>query len=188
MPDEQAGRPQEQEERQGADNEAANEAELERLRADLEQARADSEEHYRLLQRAQADLINYRRRVEQERGDAIRGAKADVILAVLPVLDDFELALKSTPPDVANLPWVQGLALVERKLRAAVEATGATQIEALGKQFDPWEHEAVMYEESPGHEEGEITGVFRPGYKLQGRIIRPAQVKVAKAGNIAKGE
>jgi molecular chaperone GrpE len=166
--------------RQGEEAARTAEEQLERLRADLEKANRESEEHFRLLQRAQADLVNYRRRVEQERGDVIRGAKAEVVLSVLPVLDDFERALESVPPELKEQPWVEGMALIERKLRSALDAQGVTQIEALGKQFDPWEHEAVLYEESRSHQEGEVTGVFRPGYKLQGKVIRPAQVKVAK--------
>lgn len=154
--------------------------ELERLRADLDEARRESEEHFRLLQRAQADLANYRRRMEQERADALRGAKAEVILSVLPVLDDFERALQAVPPEYAGQPWVEGMALIERKLCSALEAQGLTPMEALGKPFDPWEHEAVLYEESPAHEEGQVIAVLRPGYKLQGKVIRPAQVKVAK--------
>lgn len=154
--------------------------ELERLRAGLEKANRESEEHFQLLQRAQADLVNYRRRVEQERGEALRGAKVDVILSVLPVLDDFERALQAIPPEYAGQPWVEGMSLIERKLRSALEAQGLTPIEALGKPFDPWEHEAVLHEENPRHEEGQVTGVVRPGYKLQGKVVRPAQVKVAK--------
>jgi len=154
--------------------------ELEHLRADLDEARRESEARFRLLQQAQADLVNYRRRTEQERADALRGAKADVLLSVLPVLDDFERALQAAPPEHAGQPWVEGLALIERKLRSALEAHGVTPVEALGKPFDPWEHEAVLYEESPAHEEGQVIAVLRPGYKLQGKVIRPAQVKVAK--------
>ncbi len=165
---------------QGATEGTSAQEELERLRADLERANRESEEHFRLLQRAQADLINYRRRVEQERGEVIRAGKAEVILSILPVLDDFERALQAVPPKEAHEPWMEGVALIERKLRNALESQGVTPIEALGQQFNPWEHEAVAYEESPEHEEGQVIEVFRPGYKLEGRVIRPAQVKVAK--------
>lgn len=143
-------------------------------------AAAKADEYLRLAQRAQADLVNFRRRVDQER-DEIRGAaRLDAVAGLLPVLDDFERAIAAIPQDARELPWVQGILLIERNLRAQVERAGFERIEAQGKPFNPWEHEAVMTDETAEHEEGTVTSVMRPGYRVGGRVVRPAQVTVAR--------
>lgn len=154
--------------------------ETDALRAELDEANRKAEEFLGLLQRAQADFANYRRRVDQERADAAVSTKANVILKFLPVLDDFERALQAIPPEDRQKDWVQGITLIQRKLRSILESEGVTRMEPLGQTFDPWEHEAVLYQESPDHPEGEVMAVLRDGYKLNSRVIRPAQVAVAK--------
>ena len=156
------------------------EGDLDKLKAELEEANRKGLEYLQLLQRVQADFVNYRRRVDQERAEQAKYAKSDVVLKLLAVLDDFERALSATPADQANSEWVQGIAIIERKLRSLLESEGVVRVEALGKPFDPWEHEAVLYEEAPGVDEGTVVEVFSPGYRLYDRVIRPAQVKVAK--------
>jgi molecular chaperone GrpE len=141
---------------------------------------AKSDEYLRLAQRAQADLINYRRRVEQER-DELRGAtRVEALQGLLPVLDDFERATAAIPEDARKLPWVQGILLIERNLRSIVERAGFERIDVRGQSFSPYEHEAVMADESGEHPDDTVVSVFRPGYKVGGRIIRPAQVVVAR--------
>src|SRR5438477_9065829 len=83
-----------------------------------------AEEYLRLAQRAQADLVNYRRRVDQEREELRGSAKIDAILALLPILDDFERAIAAIPEDHSQLGWVQGILLIERNLRGLVERAG----------------------------------------------------------------
>jgi len=141
---------------------------------------AKAEEYLRLAQRAQADLVNYRRRVDQEREELRAAAKMDAVTALLPVLDDFERAIAAIPEDHRQLGWVQGILLIERNLRSVVERAGLERIDAHGKPFDPREHEAVMTQESAEHDEDTVTHVIRPGYKSGGRVIRPAQVAVSK--------
>ena len=139
-----------------------------------------AEDYLRMAQRAQADLVNYRRRVDQER-DEIRGAaNVDAVMSLLPVLDDFERAIASIPEDHRSLGWVQGILLIERNLRSLVEKAGLERIDAQGKPFDPREHDAVMTQESADHEEDTITQVIRPGYRSGGRVVRPAQVAVSR--------
>jgi molecular chaperone GrpE len=153
---------------------------LEALRSELEEANRKGQEYLQLLQRVQADFINYRRRMEQERTEQAKYAKSDVLLKLLPALDDFDRALAAVPPDAAGSDWVQGIQIIRRKLQTLLDSEGVQRLETVGKPFDPWQHEAVMYEEAPGAEEGSVVEEFRPGYKLHDRIIRPAQVKVAK--------
>lgn len=153
---------------------------VESLRAQLEAARQKAEEQLRGWQRAQADFTNYRRRVEQERDEFIKYAEAGLIRDLLPILDDLERALQSLPPELRGLTWVEGIALIERKIRTLLEAHGLTPIEALGKEFDPLQHEAVMRDGEPG-ERMVVTGELQRGYRLRDRVLRPTLVRVGKA-------
>jgi molecular chaperone GrpE len=139
-----------------------------------------AEEYLRMAQRAQADLVNYRRRVDQERDEVRGAAKVDAVMALLPVLDDFERAIATIPEDHQSVGWVQGILLIERNLRALVERAGLERIDAQGKAFDPHEHEAVMTQESAEHDEDTVTQVIRPGYRSGGKVVRPAQVAVSR--------
>jgi molecular chaperone GrpE len=155
-------------------------AEIERLKGELEAAGREATENRAGWQRAAADFANYKRRSEQER-DATLGLANEMLLAkVLSVVDDFDRALASTPPELEHLGWIEGLWLVERKLRALLESEGVTPIEAVGKPFDPREHEAAIYEETDSAPEGQVTGEIQRGYRIRDRVLRPALVKVAK--------
>jgi len=147
-------------------------------RADEENRRAEA--YLALLQRERADFTNYRRRMEQERADQIRAATESLILSLLPALDDLERALNSVPPEQANDPLVQGIRLIDRSLRAALERAGLQRINAEGQPFDPQVHEALMRDEAPDRPEGEVVREMRPGYRLGERVIRPTQVSVAQ--------
>ncbi len=159
---------------------AAETPPAEALLAELEAARRQREEYLAMLQRLQADFINYRKRVEQELEELARATRARIIERFLPILDDFERALKHRPTDGAEANWADGIALIYRKLWQVLEAEGLKKVEPVGAKFDPWEHEAVATEETEAAEEGQILEVIRPGYKLDHRVIRPAQVKVAR--------
>ena len=149
--------------------------------AELEEALREKDQFRALAQRAQADLINYRRRVEDEREELRRSANTGLILRILTVVDDLERALDLVPDDAVAPGWLEGLQLVQRNLHNLLDAEGVTKIEAEGKPFEPWEHEAVLYEETTESEEGLVVKVFRDGYRKHDRIVRPAQVSVAKA-------
>ena len=161
-------------------NEDSAEPELKPDPADeLVQVKAEAADLLQRLQRSQADLINYRRRVERESKELLIRVRANAVEQILPTLDDFSLALKAVPPEHTDDEWIQGILLIERKLRGALENLGLEKIEALGKDFDPWEHEVVLQEEADGFSSGQVIEVFRDGYKIEGRVIRTAQVKVA---------
>ena len=146
-------------------------------RAKEEQHR--SEGYLALLKRERADFTNYRRRVEQERAEHERTAAADLILALLPTLDALERALHNVPAELAGSPWVEGIRLIARTLREALERAGLARIDTMGQRFNPQVHEALLEEEEPGRSEGEIVREVRPGYRLGERVLRPAQVSVA---------
>jgi molecular chaperone GrpE len=147
-----------------------------------ERADGEEEEYRDLLHRRQADFVNYKRRVEREREEQARSANSALILKLLPVLDDFARALGTMPQEMADADWVKGMALIKRKLMATLEEEGLKRIEAEGKDFDPWEHEAVFCEGSSDHDEDKVRAVLRDGYKFHDRVIRPAQVVVSKGG------
>ena len=110
---------------------------IESMRTQLDAARAENDDQLRGWQRTQADFANFRRRSEQEKEELTKYAEAGLILDLLPVVDDLDRALDGLPADLRALSWVQGILLIERKLRTVLEAHGVRPIEALGKEFDP---------------------------------------------------
>ncbi len=144
----------------------------------LEEARAQSDENLRAWQRTAADLSNYRRRTDDERETVARFANALLISKLLSVLDDFDRALESVPPDTDDA-WVDGVRLVERKLRNVLESEGVTPIEATGLPFDPNLHEAVVHEDTADHPDNQVIDELQRGYRLHDRVLRPALVRVA---------
>jgi molecular chaperone GrpE len=153
-------------------------AKLEELQHHLDDARAQGDEHLRAWQRAAADYANYKRRTEEDRELLARFANATLIGKLLTVLDDFDRALEHVPED-AHEGWVDGVRLVERKLRGVLESEGVTPIEALGLPFDPNVHEAVVHEPTSDHPDNQVIGELQRGYRLHDRVLRPALVRVA---------
>jgi len=151
---------------------------LEEMQAELEDARAQGDEHLRSWQRAVADYTNYKRRTEEERQTVAQFANALLISKLLAVLDDYDRSLEHVPPD-EHSAWVDGIRLVERKLRGVLESEGVTPIEAVGEPFDPNLHEAVVHEETADHPDNQVIGELQRGYRLHDRVLRPALVRVA---------
>lgn len=131
------------------------------------------------LQRVAADFANYRRRNEAERSDFARFAKSELIEKLLEVLDGFDRALATVPADRRNEPWVEGIWLVERKLRDILASEGLQAVGSVGTPFDPYVHEAIAHVDS-SEPEGTVVDEVRKAYKLHDRILRPALVTVAK--------
>lgn len=159
-------------------NQEAEETDLVAL---LEQERARTEELKDQLQRAQAELINFRRRMEQEQSNVRQRAIESTLTRVLPVADDFHRAIKTLPADVEGNGWVEGFRLIETNLRKALESQGVTPMESVGKPFDPARHEAVMFDEDTSGEHM-VVEEFQRGYLIKDRVLRPAMVRV---GSIA---
>lgn len=151
--------------------------------ADLEEELADARkqvaEYRDHLQRLQAEFDNYRKRVLKEQTRAVEMAAQPFVLRLLEVLDDFELALAAEDvPDPER--FRKGVEMVYAKLVDALKAEGLERIEALGKPFDPLEHEALM-QTGEGEGEPHVVEVLRPGYRLKGTVIRPASVRVERS-------
>ncbi|MFN2519518.1 MAG: nucleotide exchange factor GrpE [Candidatus Limnocylindria bacterium] len=138
-----------------------------------------ADELTRDLQRLAADFSNYRKRNEADRADFARFAKADLIAKLLDVLDGYDRALATVPDELRGQPWVEGMWLVERKLRSILDAEGLTTLDSVGKPFDPYVHEAVAHVESD-EPEGTVVEEFQKAYRLHDRVIRPALVTVSK--------
>lgn len=130
--------------------------------------------------RAAADLKNFKRRTEEDRASLIRNATAGLIMKLLPILDDFDLAMQHVPAEVAETPWFNGLQGVQRKLQTVLEGEGVKPIEAEGQTFDPNFHEAVMHEDAGPENAGKVTADLRKGYMLHDRVLRASMVKVGQ--------
>jgi molecular chaperone GrpE len=132
------------------------------------------------LLRLAAEFDNYRKRVERERRDQADAAVAGALVDLLPIVDDLERALDA--PAVAGAEgYRKGVELIHEQMVELLRKRGARPIEAVGADFDPRIHQAVLYEASPGHRDGEVIEQMHRGYRLGDRLLRPAIVKVAKA-------
>ena len=131
------------------------------------------------LKRMAADFSNYRKRNDAERAEFAKFAKADLIARLLDVLDGYDRALSTVPDELKGQPWVEGMWLVERKLRTVLESEGLEPIDSLGTPFDPYLHQAVAYIDSD-EPEGTVIEEHQKAYRLHDRVIRPALVTVAK--------
>ena len=158
------------------------------LATDVEEYDKELSQMRGTLQRVQADFINFKRRAGEEREDQQKFANTRLVLKLLPVLDDFDLAIDHASGTEVEAPWLEGIKLIHRKLVSLVESENATKIEAEGRDFDPIEHEAMAYQESADHRQGEILSVVRDGYKIHSRVIRPALVILAKEPEAAEEE
>ncbi len=150
------------------------------LEQQLEDEKKKSAEYLDNWRRGAAEFSNYRRRMEKEKAEYSQYANAVLLAKLLDVMDGFDAAFNAIPEKFRAEPWVEGVRLVEQKLKRVLESEGVKPIEAHGKEFDPNYHEAMFYEPTPGAPEGQVTGEFQRGYMLGDRVLRPARVKVAK--------
>jgi molecular chaperone GrpE len=129
-----------------------------------------------LLQRRQAEFDNFRRRAEREKSDILEYANAETVRAILPILDDFERALKM---ESADKEFARGMELIYQRLLDSLKKLGLEPISAKGLKFDPNLHHAVDMVETDEMEDHSILDEYQHGYNFRGRLLRPAMVKVA---------
>ena len=144
--------------------------------AALERERDDFKDRWL---RKTAEFDNYRKRVERERREQADQAVVDLLGELLRVVDDFDRALTVDAGDGAAA-YRKGVELIHAKLHDMLRKQGVRPIEALGADFDPNIHQAVIQEVSPDHREGEVIGELQKGYTIHDRLLRPTMVKVAK--------
>jgi molecular chaperone GrpE len=136
-----------------------------------------ADQYYKNWQRATADYLNFKKRVEQERGETARLAQAALVINLLPVYDDLDRAVTSVDAGLAGLNWVQGVVAIHQKFARLLEAMDVREIEAADAQFDPSRHEAIG--QAPGPD-GKVLQVVQKGYTLGDKVIRPAMVIVGE--------
>jgi molecular chaperone GrpE len=149
--------------------------------ADLKIRAAKADDNWERLLRVTADLENFKKRAAREKADAIKFANESLIQKLIPVLDNFDMALlavQSTPDSAKSLQ--AGVSMIHQQLKSALTDTGLEEIEAAGKTFDPNLHEAVSQQETNDVPEDQVVQQLRKGYKLRDRLLRPATVVVAK--------
>jgi molecular chaperone GrpE len=158
----------------------AAEVEEDAIAADLDKARAEAEGYLDDLRRLQADFDNYRKRMLREQTARAASASQALVTRLLPVLDNFELAVSAAEQSRDFDRMLKGVEMVFGELREVLEGEGLVKIEAEGKPFDPERHEAVIAVDQEDTEPGMVVDIVRTGYELRGKVLRPAMVKVAK--------
>ena len=149
-------------------------AEEDNTEAEVKAAEAESERYMRLM----AEFQNFKRRAAREKSDIHAYANEKIIGELLPVLDNFERALQTESGDLES--YSKGMELIFTQLKTALEHAGLEEIKALGEEFDPNVHNAVMTEDSEEHDDGKISKVLQKGYKLNDKVIRPSMVAVVR--------
>lgn len=147
---------------------------------DVDEIQRQRDEYYDLLLRKTAEFENYRKRVDRDRASVSEAAAADLLLELLPLVDDLERALAADAGTEGTAAYRRGVELIHQQLLDVLRKRGVRPIEALGADFDPYYHQAVATEPAEGRREGEIVDEFRRGYLLGERLLRPSMVKVAK--------
>lgn len=161
-------------------------ADIDDLNGQLAEAKRQADDYLAALQRERAEFLNFKRRTAEERERDLGLAGEDLIRKVLALADDFDRAIDARPESIAEESWFEGVAAIDRKLRALLESEGVSPIGAEpGTAFDPREHDAIANVPGTGRPEGEIVEQIRRGYRLRDRVLRPALVAVAAGGEPA---
>jgi len=157
--------------------------ELTKLKEELEQAKAEAAQNYDRWLRAAAELDNYHKRVARQMEALVRTATEDLVVQLLPVLDDLERALDHTPEgEEGRKTFVDGVRIIYENFRKVLAGQGVSSIGEVGEEFDPECHEALMQVEDPEHPPGTVSQVVQKGYKMGDKVIRHAKVIVSKGG------
>lgn len=145
--------------------------------SDLERLKEENKKLNSAVLRGRADLENFKKRSERERQDSLKFANKYLFEQILHVLDNFDRAMIAVKDSKDN--FVIGVQMIQKQLQEVLTNNGVEEIDALGKPFDPYMHEAIAKEYSPDHPEHTILEVFQKGYRFKGQLLRPAKVKVA---------
>ncbi len=149
--------------------------------AELQKLAAAGAEHYDRLLRLTADFDNFKKRAARERDETRRAATEAMLGKLLPVLDNFDMAMAATEqPNVTVETLKVGVSMIHAQLRQVFSDHGAEPVDAMGQAFDPAVHEAVSQQETADVPEGQVVQQLRKGYRLKDRLLRPATVVVAK--------
>ena len=161
----------------GAESEETTRRDLEK---ELEKTTKEAAENYDKYLRAAAELENYRKRAARDKADAINFGNETLMRDLLPIIDSLERALEHTSSSNDFDSFVEGLKLIYDKLLRTLEKNGVERIDAVGKDFDPNFHEAVLQVESSELDDNKVVETYENGYLLNGRLLRPVKVSVSK--------
>ena len=153
--------------------------------AELQKLKAEKDELMQTMIRRQADFENFRKRTERDRIEEGRRGVERLVVDLIPVLDAFDLALQAHD-DPAYEEYRKGITLIRKQLWDTIAKHGVQRIEAAGKIFDPHQHQAIERLETTEYPDGAVVAVFQDGYMFNGRVLRPAIVRVAV--NSGEGE
>lgn len=160
---------------------------LRELEERAEKEAAQATDYMHRWQRVAADFSNFKRRTEQERDDLVKFSNQMLIGQILAVVDNFERAFTSIPRELRSLSWISGVDLIYQQLYGVLMQQGLEAVApAQNERYDPQVHEAISYEPADGKEDGVIVRVYQTGYRLHGRLIRPALVTVAQGAPAAQ--
>jgi len=152
--------------------------------AELKTRAAKADENWERLLRTTADFENFKKRAAREKIESAQYATASVLQKLLPILDNFEMALAAAQnaavPQGGIESFQSGVAMIQQQLKSVLVESGLEEIESAGKPFDPNFHEAISEQESAEVPEGHVLQQLRKGYKLKDRLLRPATVIVAR--------
>ena len=154
--------------------------EVEHLKSELAEAEQRAAEAEAGWQRARADYQNLKRRTDEQRAESASIAGDRLLIRVLELADDFDLAVEHVPEDAQDSPWVEGITAIDRKLRALLEAEGIEAMAGEGEPFDPQTQQAISYEDTADVPDGTVIKVLQRGFTVNGRVLRPALVAVAR--------
>ncbi len=146
------------------------------LKAERDGYKLERDELKELLLRRQAEFENFRKRTEKERFDYLQYAGMELVRELLPVLDDFERALKT---ECKSAEYAKGIEMIYGRMLESLKKAGLEPIATTGAQFDPHLHQAIERVESEDAEDGTVLGEFQRGYNFKGKLLRPSMVKVA---------
>ncbi|WP_309492568.1 nucleotide exchange factor GrpE [Candidatus Hecatella orcuttiae] len=155
--------------------------EIEKLRKALEEEKARAEGYLNQLKYLQADFDNYQKKVKKEIEEATEAQSIPLMVKLLEIVDNLERAAQYTGPSAGEGPLAEGIRMTLRDLKETLKDRGVTEIDALGKTFNPAVHEAVEQVQTDSAEDNTVVEVLRKGYLLHGKLLRPSMVKVAKA-------
>ena len=153
---------------------------LDQLKKKLEECQKLKDEYLAGWQRERADLLNYKKEEMERIGEIIKYADVGLILKILPILDNFEIAEKKSLENLKNDDNIKGLLQIKTQLQDFLKNQGVEEIKSVGERFDPNFHEVVEEVETKEKESGIIIEEIQKGYKIHGRLLRPAKVRVAK--------
>ena len=153
---------------------------LKHIRKELEECQKEANEYLAGWQRAKADLLNYKKEEAKRILNILEYAKEELILKILPILDNFEKAEKEVPEKLKKENYLKGIFQIKSQLEDFLDKEGVEEIKSLGEDFNPKFHEAVQVEKTESNCPEKIIEVIQKGYKIKGKVVRAAKVKVSK--------